>query len=187
VKFDALVLDAGLRQSLATVRSLGRRGLSVAAAENFSDAPAFSSRWCRRGFVCPAACGTDAYLIILEQLLERVGARVLISSHDGMIALIRRHRARLEKRARIALAKEPAMAIAVNKERTLAVARSLGIRVPRQSHHKLGRDVPAAIKEIGLPAVVNPASHGSGRNNREYGSFPNWLALSMRHAAPWRN
>src|SRR5438445_2192020 len=128
--FDALVLDACLRQSLVTVRSLGKRGRSVAALETFNNVPAFSSRWCQRGFVCPAEYATDAYLVYLEQLLEQTGARVLISSHDGTIALLRRHRPRLEQQVRIALASEAALNIAVNKERTLDVARRLGIRVP---------------------------------------------------------
>src|SRR5438046_193161 len=61
IRCDTLVLDAALRQSLVTVRSLGRRGLGVAAAETHDHAPAFASRWCQRGFVFPAKEGTDAY------------------------------------------------------------------------------------------------------------------------------
>ena len=156
IAIDALVLDARLRQSLVAVRSLGRRALSVAALETVSNVPAFSSRWCRRGFVCPADLATDAYLAYLQQLLERTGARVLIPSHDGTIALLRRHRARLEQRVRIALANESAMTIAVNKERTLAVAKRLGIGVPRSLAVHTVSEVPEALKEIGLPAVVKP-------------------------------
>ena len=154
--FDALVLDAHLRQSLVTVRALGRRGLSVAALETFSNVPAFSSRWCARGFVCPADEGTDAYLAYLEQLLASTGARVLIPAADGTIALLRRHRARLGQRVRIALAEEPAMTTAVNKERTLAVAKRLGIAVPRGLVVNTVSEVPVALKDIGLPAVVKP-------------------------------
>ena len=49
VACDALVLDGRLRQSLATVRSLGSRGLRVAVLEtsDSSGVPAFSSRWCQ--------------------------------------------------------------------------------------------------------------------------------------------
>ncbi len=154
--FDALVLDACLRQSLVTVRSLGRRGKSVAGLETSAHVPAFSSRWCRRGFVCPVGHGTDAYLAWLEQVLEGTGARVLIASHDGTISLLRRHRARLEPRVRIALGSEPALAIAVNKERTLAAAKRLGIAVPRGRRVSTVTEVPAALEEIGLPAVVKP-------------------------------
>src|SRR6266550_78325 len=153
---DALVLDASLRQSLVTVRSLGRRGLGVAAAETHDHAPAFASRWCQRGFVFPAKEGTDAYQGILEHWLERTGARALIASNDATIALLRRHRARLEPRVCVALAPEPALTIAISKERTLAVARRLGLRVPREVIVRDGADVTAALNDIGLPAVIKP-------------------------------
>ncbi len=154
--FDALVLDAPLRQSLVTVRSLGRRGLGVAAVATLRNAPALSSRWCQRGFVFPATEATEAYLAILEEWLERAGARVLISSNDGTIALLRRYRARLEQRVRLALADERPLTIAVNKEQTLAVARRLGLHVPREVVVRAVDDVPAALSEIGLPAVIKP-------------------------------
>jgi predicted ATP-grasp superfamily ATP-dependent carboligase len=123
--------------------------------DSLKDVPTFSSRWCRRAFVCPADLGTNAYLAHLEQLLE-TGVRVLIASHDGTIALLRRHRARIERRIRLALAEEPALAVAVNKERTLAVARRLGIAVPRSLAVRTVSEVPGALKEIGLPAVAKP-------------------------------
>lgn len=154
--FDALVLDARLRQALAVARSLGERGLSVGVLGTDPRAPTFSSRWCRQKFLCPAAEGTDAYLAYLEEVLERTGARVLIPSADGTIDLLRRHRARVEQRVRIALAMEPALDIAVNKERTLAVARRLGLETPRTHIASSVADVPAAVREIGLPAVVKP-------------------------------
>jgi len=154
--YHALMLDARQRQSLVAVRSLGRQGLAVAGLDTSNHVPAFSSRWCRRGFVCPAAEGTEAYLLYLEEVLERSGATVLIPAADGTIALLRRHRARIERRARIALASEPALITAVNKERTLAVARRLGIGVPRSLLVQAVSEVPTALKEIGLPAVVKP-------------------------------
>ena len=156
MSFDALVLNASLRQSLVTVRSLGRQGLRVAAAGTFPNAPAFSSRWCQQGFVFPPEEAADAYLAVLEDWLERTGARVLISSHDGTIALLRTHRARLEQRVRLALADERALAIAVNKERTLAAAQCLGLHVPREAVVCDVADVPAALRAIGLPAVIKP-------------------------------
>jgi len=166
MRFDALVLNAPLRQSLVTVRSLGRRGLRVAAVATVRNAPAFSSRWCQRGFVFPAMEASDDYRAMLEEWLGRPGARVLIPSHDGTIALLRAHRARVEQRVRLALADEPALAIAVNKERTLAVARRLGLHVPREVVVRGVGDVPVALNEIGLPAVIKPCESWV-RNGRE--------------------
>ena len=158
VAYDALVLDGRLRQSLTTVRSLGSHGLRVAVLET-SDSdgvPAFSSRWCQQRFVCPASQGTEAYLTYVEQLLDQISVRVLITSSDATIALIRRHREHLERRVRIALAKEPALGIAVSKEHTLALARQLGVGVPRAVSVGAVSEVTAALQEIGLPAVVKP-------------------------------
>ncbi len=154
--YDALVLDARLRQSLMTVRSLGSRGLRVAAVGTFGGVPTFSSRWCQQAFVFPTDEGAEEYFSYLEQLLDRIRVGVLITSTDATIALIRRHREQLEQRVRIALAKEPALAIAINKERTLEVAKRLGLRIPRAVSVGSVSEVGAAVHEIGLPAVVKP-------------------------------
>ncbi len=158
VAYDALVLDGRLRQSLTTVRSLGSRGLRVAVLETLDSGgvPAFSSRWCQQRFVCPASQGTEAYLTYLEQLLDRTDARVLIASSDATIALIRRHREQLERRVRIALSKEPALGLAINKDQTLEIAAHLGIGIPRGVNVRSVNEVSAALHEIGLPAVVKP-------------------------------
>lgn len=155
--FDALVLDARLRQSLVSVRSLGSRGLQVAALENTSDVPTFTSRWCRERFCAPLyEQETGPYLTYLRQVLDCTGARVLITSSNGTIELIRQHREQLERRVSIALAKETALAIAVNKEQTLDVAGRLGLNVPRGVTVRAVGEVEAALDEIGLPAVVKP-------------------------------
>ncbi len=156
VVYDALVLDARLRQSLVTVRSLGSRGLRVAALETFDGVPTFSSRWCQQKAICPADEGTKEYVRSLEQVLDSTGARVLIASSDGTIALLRQHREQLEQRIHIALAKEPALGIAINKEHTLEIAKRLGLGVPRAVTIRAVSEVEAAVHEIGLPAVVKP-------------------------------
>src|SRR6266571_4749890 len=91
--YDALVVDARLRQSLVTVRSLGRRRLRVAALETTKSVPTFSSRWCQQKFAAPSyEQSPEPYLAYLEQLLDHSGARVLITSSDGTVALIRQYR-----------------------------------------------------------------------------------------------
>ncbi|HUK21885.1 MAG TPA: ATP-grasp domain-containing protein [Gemmatimonadales bacterium] len=118
--------------------------------------PTFASRWCREALVFSASEGTEAYLVHLEEVLRSTDRPVVITSHDGTIALLRRHRARLDALAQVALAPEPALAIAVSKERTLAVARQLGIPIPRAVTIRGDADVSTALREIGLPAVLKP-------------------------------
>ena len=96
------------------------------------------------------------------RVLDTTGARVLITSSDGTIALIRQHREQLEQRVRIALAKEAALSIAVNKEHTLAIAKQLGVGIPRGVTVGAVSEVEAALREIGLPAVVKPVESWVG-------------------------
>ncbi|HEV2580657.1 MAG TPA: ATP-grasp domain-containing protein [Ktedonobacteraceae bacterium] len=161
--YDALVLDAILRQSLVSVRSLGSRGLRVASLEagnklnSVGTTPTFSSRWNRQKYIAPSYVqSTEPYLRFLEEVLDQTRARVLITSSDGTLALVHQHREQLEKRVAIALAKDPALAIAINKDQTLAIAAQLGIAIPRGVKVDSAQDVAAAVKEIGLPAVVKP-------------------------------
>ena len=165
-RVDALVVDAGLRQSLVTVRSLGRRGLSVAAVGPRPEAPAFRSRWCLAHDVCPDPEGTDDYGDFLERRLTAGPARVLIPSSDATVALLRRRRARLERRTRLALARESALAVAVSKDRTLDIARQLGVAVPRQCVARSVDDLSTAIHEVGLPAVIKPDESWQARGGR---------------------
>jgi len=164
--FDALVLDARLRQSLAAIRSIGRRGHSVAAIEAAGKPPAFWSRWCHRALLCGAAHGSDAYAAFLHQWVEQHRPRVVFASHDGTISALRRHRAALEGQTRLALADEPALGIASDKRRTLAIAGLVGVRVPPTIYVESAADTADALAEIGLPAVLKPSESWQS-NGRE--------------------
>src|SRR3989442_8864313 len=54
------------------------------------------------------------------------------------------------------------MAIAVNKEQTLAIAKRLGIAVPPSVSVGAADDVSRALKDVGLPAVVKPSESWIG-------------------------
>ena len=88
VAYDALVLNARSRQALVSVRSLGRRGLRVAALETCDGLPipAFSSRWCHHKVICPAEEGTKDNLTYLEQVALNLlmGVPRYFSSIEGI-------------------------------------------------------------------------------------------------------
>jgi predicted ATP-grasp superfamily ATP-dependent carboligase len=174
VTYDALVLDAQLRQALVSVRSLGRRGLRVAALELSSLAktarfvPTFASCWCQHAYIAPTyESESEPFLLYLKQLLKGTGARVLIPSSDGTLALLREYRKDIGRHVRIALAKDEALDAAINKEMTLSIAERLGIGVPRGVLISAVDDVPEAIRSIGLPAVIKPVESWLGSNEHQ--------------------
>jgi predicted ATP-grasp superfamily ATP-dependent carboligase len=156
-ELDVIVLDADERQSLVSIRSLGRAGIAVGALESRAGVPAFSSRWCRlSGLVPSTVVDSDAFTDAVIRWVERYSPRVVICASDGSIAALRRRREDLERQTRLALASERALDIAVSKPRTLALAEDLGIRVPRAATLRQLANLRAAAEEVGFPLVVKP-------------------------------
>ena len=155
---DVLVLDAEQRQSLVCVRSLGAAGMSVGAFAS-ERAPAFSSRWCRvTGLVPDVAVASDAFVDSVVEHAIRHGAALAICTHDGSLEALRRRRSELEEHVALALADERALAVAVSKERTLALADELGLSTPRGAAVDDVSDVAAVAEELGFPLVVKPST-----------------------------
>jgi predicted ATP-grasp superfamily ATP-dependent carboligase/thioredoxin reductase len=158
-ELDVLILDADQRQALVAVRELGRTGLRVGAAECAPGAPAFASRWCATSVVLPDFAEQDGpFVDALLAVCEAQRPRVLIPSHDGSIEALRRRRTELERtEVSVALAAEPALAVAMDKSRTLQTARELGLRAPRGVTVADAAQITDALAEVPLPAVVKPA------------------------------
>jgi cation diffusion facilitator CzcD-associated flavoprotein CzcO/predicted ATP-grasp superfamily ATP-dependent carboligase len=154
---DALILDASQRQSLVTLSELGRAGLVARCVETHSNTPAFASRWCALSAVVPDfARDRTAYTDALLGLCSEDRPRALLVAHDGTIEAVRSRRADFERLVGLALAPEQALAIAVDKARTLDCAKQLGISTPNGALVTNELDVAAALAEVGLPAVIKP-------------------------------
>lgn len=177
VVYDALVLDAGLRQSLVTVRALGRRGKRVAAleivdkGERLPYLPTFSSRWCGRAYIAPTyKHQEEPFRTYLHQLLNNAQVGVLIPSSDGTLAVLRERRREFERRSCIALASEASLEAVINKDTTLTIAQQLGLAVPHGVVITSVTEVSEALQEIGLPAVVKPVESWLWGNNHQQGA-----------------
>ncbi len=167
---DALVLDAAQRQSLVALRELGMAGLSVGTVDSDARAPGLASRWSSVRQVVPGFTeDPDAYVDAVLELCAEHGPRSLIPAHDGSIEALRRRRDDVQRRVGLALAPEKALAVAVDKTRTLAFAEQLGLRAPRGQFVRDPQQAGAAIEEVGLPLVVKPTrswAQGAGAGQR---------------------
>jgi predicted ATP-grasp superfamily ATP-dependent carboligase len=157
---DVLLLDAQSRQALACLRAYARAGMRVGAVACSADAagaPSFRSRWCVLQAVTPDfAADANAYVDALLALLREHPTRMVLPGHDGSIEALRPRRAEVERLTALPLAAEAALDVAVSKARTLALAESLGIATPRSVLVDDLADVPAALRLVGVPAVVKP-------------------------------
>lgn len=174
-RYDILILDAAHKQSLASVRSLGRAGLRVALGETLAQfdpalpIPAFRSRYCLRSEVLPdLVADADAFAAAVLDFVRDHSPRVVLPTGDATITVLRAYREQLaELGCVLALAPEPALDIAADKDRTLAVAAKLGIPQPKSIRidSLAGLSVPAT--EFGFPFVLKPTvswtSHTAAR------------------------
>ncbi len=174
--YDVLILDAGCKQSVASARSLGRAGLRVAIGESLAHyrerppIPAFRSRYCARVLILPSYThDPDAYAAAIIAFVRYHSPRVVLPNGDASIAILRPYRQQLgELGCVLALAPEHALEIANDKDRTLEVARELGIPQPRSVRINGPDDLPAAVAELGFPFVLKPlvswTDRTAGRN-----------------------
>lgn len=172
-EYDILVLDASMKQSLASVRSLGKAGLRVAAAESVAQfdptlpLPTFQSRYCRHELVLPSLITEPAaFASKVIDFVRDHSTRVVLPTGDVTIGVLRPYRELLaEMGCFLALAPEAALDIANDKDRTLALARELGIAQPRSIGIGCVEDLAAAVAEFGFPFVLKPTVSWTGQSD----------------------
>lgn len=163
-RYDVLILDAEHRQSLASARSLGRAGLRVALGESLTlctpglTLPSFSSRYCARAVFLPSYTdGPLPYVNAILSFVREYPTRVVVPASDVSCAALKAYRQVFaELGTVIALAPDSALEIALDKGRTLEVARRIGIACPQLISVGNIEDLSVAIAEFGFPFVLKP-------------------------------
>jgi len=127
-----LVLDAATTQALTVVRSLGSRGINVAAADSVQWAKSFFSRFCGETFAYTSpAVSIDAFLKGVQDLLRGRPYDLLLPISDRTILPISLRREEVSPLLKaLSLPPHEAIEIAQDKEKTLHLAQSLGVPVP---------------------------------------------------------
>jgi len=167
--YDVLVLDAASKQSLASVRSLGRSGLRVAVGETFAECDpslpilAFRSRYSARNVVLPNhASAPAAFAAELLDFIRAHPTRVLLPTMDGTIAALAPCRESLAAAGcTLALPSDSVLDIANSKGRTLKIARELGIACPKTIAIDRVDGIDSALAELEFPIVIKPSTSWS--------------------------
>jgi predicted ATP-grasp superfamily ATP-dependent carboligase len=152
-----LVTDAARGSALAVVRSLGRAGFRVVAADADAGAPALRSRYAAvaRSYPAPeqsAAALCDAlYTIVREEHVDLV-----VPVTDFVLQPLAGERARFEAVTRLALADKSALDVTSDKQATLELAHRLGVPAPETRLVANAAEARAAAYELGWPVVVKP-------------------------------
>jgi predicted ATP-grasp superfamily ATP-dependent carboligase len=127
-----LVTDGEQRHTLGAVRALGRERVHVVVGSTARAALSFCSKYCAERFVYPSPSRSESAFV--DCLLRTVTDRridVLLPIGYSANLVVSKYRDEFSRVARLVIADYGAMAIASNKQRTIAFARSVGVPTPR--------------------------------------------------------
>jgi len=184
-----LVTDAGLGSAVATIRSLGRRGWRVIAADADLRSPGLQSRYAadRLVYPHPLTAPADTVGALLDAARNRA-VDLIIPVTDAVILPLSEARAQFAGICQLALPEPRALAIVTDKRQTHELAERIGVPTPRSVVVESPRDALAAARSLGWPVVLKPVVSRlyRGRLPTEvllvtYADGPLRLAEQMRH------
>jgi hypothetical protein len=122
-----LVLGDDTRSFLATVRSLGRKGLEVHAAPFHFDGPALKSRYVQQVHRIPYYLGDgQAWLEAMQAVVEEHGIEFIIPCEERSLLPLRRHRDAFAQ-CKLGIVNDAAFNAFFDKASTHALAERCGV------------------------------------------------------------
>jgi protein-tyrosine-phosphatase/carbamoylphosphate synthase large subunit len=160
-----LVLDGDQASALSIVRSLGRSGLKVDIASATEHPICASSRHTRTAIQYPDPLKEEREFIRwIETQIQRDAYTLIVPVTERTLVPLLHNRNEIDAR-RISMAPSEALEQVLDKARTVALAKSLGIAVPASVQVSHLGDLDRAEAALGYPMVIKPSrsvGHGNG-------------------------
>lgn len=170
-----LVLDANQRAALAVVRSLGRRGLEVVAADCTSSTLAGASRFALESLVYPDfEVNPDAFLQWLSETIATARIDIILPVTEISTDLVVRNHSRWPS-AHVPFADIATIDRVSDKVQLYELAQELGVPTPRSVVIRSQIDLEKAVSSIGFPCILKP------HRSRVY-EGGRWLGTAVRRA-----
>jgi carbamoylphosphate synthase large subunit len=150
-----LVTDARRGSALAFIRSLGRAGMRVIAADSEPKSPGMRSRDAAASLVYPdPRVAPRGYVEAIQRAVSEQWVDLVIPITDDTMLPLARERQSFGD-SLLAIPSPESLALAADKHRTLARAEALGIRTPRTQLVRSADEALAAPLGEG-PVVLKP-------------------------------
>jgi len=159
-----LVTDAGARNVVAAVRSLGRAGLEVVTSEQSRIALAAFSKYSSRHLVYPSPkLEPERWLDWLLQELSRGDYDVVMPMDDDTVTICSQNREQISEYSRVPVPDFATLKKAADKSQTLRIASELNIDCPKTIFIDDPGQVESAADELGYPLVIKPRESSGSR------------------------
>lgn len=152
-----LVTDTGRGSAISIIRSLGRKGWRVIAADADAKSLGFRSRYVHGTVVYPKPeAQPQAFLAALREAVQRWQVDLIIPVTDAVILPLSQARSQFADLCQIAMPTVEALAVATNKRKTVALAEELGVPTPRTSLVQTVAEALDKGEALGWPLVLKP-------------------------------
>jgi predicted ATP-grasp superfamily ATP-dependent carboligase len=154
-----LVTDAGRGSAVAFIRSLGRRGWRVTAADFDRASPGFRSRYTTDRLLYPRPSERpDTVVDTIAARVERGGIDLVVPITDEVGLPLAEARDRFAGLTTLAVPDPAGLAATHDKSTTFALAERLGVPVPATRTVLAGDEVALVGSELGYPVVIKPVA-----------------------------
>lgn len=158
-KGKVLVLGQDTRSFLTVIRSLGRAGIEVHVGWCPSDSPSKYSRYIHKVHHIPRP-GNDKidWRCAFLRLLKSEKFKLVIPCDDPSIIPLQTNRNCFANISKLAIINDRAFEVTSDKSKVYNLAKSLGIRVPKQREVTTVTQIAEILQEFDPPFVLKPIS-----------------------------
>ena len=162
-----LLTNAQQRKTLSAARSLGKKGLSVAACEITGFNPTRFSKYCDKFYKCPdPAQVPEKYVSFLIDKIKNDSCECMIPMDDDTMELVIDHYDMFSKICKLALPAKDSFYRALNKDKTVAIAKKAGAICPETISIDDIDSLSSKIAHMKFPLVIKPVNSSGSRGIR---------------------
>jgi predicted ATP-grasp superfamily ATP-dependent carboligase len=152
-----LVTSAHRSSAVAIIRTLGRAGYRVLAADSSPRSLGFRSRFAHETVVYPSPdTHPQLFAEFLLKILKKKKIDLLIPVTDSEIHVILAFRELFEQAGRVALPENDLMEIVNDKVKTIQLAKKVGVPVPESYVVRNTKEALSFARNLTWPIVVKP-------------------------------
>jgi predicted ATP-grasp superfamily ATP-dependent carboligase len=184
-----LVTDTSRGSSIAIIRSLGRKGWRVIAADSCSNSLGFYSQYASANLVYPPPdSAPDEFFDALLDVAQVQSVDLVIPVTDEVILPLSADRARFKGVSKLALPGQRTLELVTNKCKTLDLAQRLKVPCPKTFVIHSVEEACKQAPELGWPLVLKPQfsrlyrnQHGIEKFSVSYAQDVDDLAVQVSH------
>lgn len=153
---EVLVTDSQMRNSLSIVRSLGRKGLEVTAADETRFTPGMYSKYCSKKLVYPSPKNTNKFVDFLINVVKENNYEVIFPVTDATVIPIVKNKKLFSKYTTVPFADYNILSKAIDKSQTLKVAIENNIPCPSTYFVEDLKELDEIKGHLKYPVIIKP-------------------------------